>query len=223
MHEPVCQDVAVVGGPELSDPNDCLCYALDLGELVLIDAGLGPGFAAIVENLLDFGHPLEELYTLVLTHAHADHIGGAPLAVAASGCTVVAHALDAPAIESGDPRRTAADWYRMRLEPLRVDRKVAFEREVLRFSGGILELIHIPGHTPGSLAAWLPESRVLFGQDIHGPFHPAFGSDLCEWRGSMERLLALEAEILCEGHFGVFRGRAQVRRFIEEHLRRHGG
>jgi hypothetical protein len=32
---------------------------------------------------------------------------------------------------------------------------------------------------------------------------------------SLRKLLALEADILCEGHFGVFVGRAAVAAFIE--------
>jgi hypothetical protein len=38
----------------------------------------------------------------------------------------------------------------------------------------------------------------------------------------MERLLALEADVLCEGHFGVMRPASAVRRFIEEQLAAHG-
>jgi glyoxylase-like metal-dependent hydrolase (beta-lactamase superfamily II) len=45
--------------------------------------------------------------------------------------------------------------------------------------------------------------RILFGQDIHGPFLPAFGSDIAQWRTSMEMILALKPDILCEGHCGT--------------------
>ena len=68
-----------------------------------------------------------------------------------------------------------------------------------------------------------PAGRVLFGQDVHGPFHSQFGSELAAWRRSMARLLALDADILCEGHFGVFRGRDAVRRFFEGQLAAHRG
>jgi hypothetical protein len=69
--------------------------------------------------------------------------------------------------------------------------------------------------------AWIDskEGRVLFGQDIHGPFDPSFGSDVAAFRVSMQEVVALEADILCEGHYGVYRGRDEVRRFIHEHLR----
>jgi len=60
--------------------------------------------------------------------------------------------------------------------------------------------------------------RVLFGQDIHGPFSPEFLSDIGRWRDSMERLLSLKADILCEGHYGIFTGREKVRKYIEGYL-----
>jgi glyoxylase-like metal-dependent hydrolase (beta-lactamase superfamily II) len=59
---------------------------------------------------------------------------------------------------------------------------------------------------------------VLFGQDVHGPFSPAFGSDLDAWRRSIEGLLALNADILCEGHFGIFRPAAAVEKFLRGQL-----
>jgi glyoxylase-like metal-dependent hydrolase (beta-lactamase superfamily II) len=59
---------------------------------------------------------------------------------------------------------------------------------------------------------------VLFGQDVHGPFAPAFGSDLAQWRNSMLRLLELQADVLAEGHYGVFRPAAEVSAFIREQL-----
>jgi hypothetical protein len=37
----------------------------------------------------------------------------------------------------------------------------------------------------------------------------------------MDRLLTLEADILCEGHYGIFQPKAQVRQFIKEHRERH--
>jgi hypothetical protein len=58
------------------------------------------------------------------------------------------------------------------------------------------------------------DRRVLFGQDLHGPFKSAWGSDIKQWQTSMKLVLALEADILCEGHYGVYRGRSAVRQFI---------
>lgn len=217
----VCEGVYRVGGAGLSDPRDCLVYLADLGDLVLVDCGAGPGWPRIADNIRASGFDPSSLHALVLTHAHVDHIGAAAEIKRRTGCAVVAHALDRAAIESGDPVRTAANWYGVELEPLAVDRVVAGSRDQLDLSGGVMTLIHTPGHTPGSMVAVVePDdgNRVLFGQDVHGPFSDQFGSDLTAWRASMRNLIALEADILCEGHYGIYRGADRVREFIEEHL-----
>jgi len=219
MHERVCGGVTLVGGAQLTGPGDCLSYAVDVGELVLVDCGLGPGWLRLRENLRGAGHDPDRVHTLLLTHCHADHMGAAAAIVAETRCRVVAHELDAPAIESGDPRMTAAEWYDVELRGVAVDQALRGD-EVLAFSAGELQVVHTPGHTPGSVAVVLDtaDGRVLFGQDVHGPFSPAFGSDRAAWRSSMDRLLDLEADILCEGHFGVFQPASEVRGFIEAQI-----
>ncbi len=216
----ICDGVYLVGGPELTDPEDCLVYALDLGELVLVDCGLGPGWDRLRDRLLAHGLQPDLLHTLVLTHCHVDHVGAAARIRAETGCRVVAHELDATAIINGDPRRTAAGWYGVPLCPAPVDLCVTGERHCLEFPQGTLELLHTPGHTPGSMAAVLERrgERILFGQDIHGPFCADFGSDVQQWRASMQRLIGLKADVLCEGHFGIERGAEAVEGFIRHQL-----
>lgn len=217
----ICESVYHVGGAGLSDTRDCLVYLVDLGDLVLVDCGAGPGWPRIADNIRAAGYDPLALHTLVLTHAHIDHIGAAARIKRESCCRVVAHELDREPIERGDRVRTAADWYGVALDPVPVDLAIDARSENLEFRGGVLTLIHTPGHTPGSMVAVVePDdgARVLFGQDIHGPFSDQFGSDLAAWRSSMRDLIALDADILCEGHFGVYRGKESVREFIEEHL-----
>jgi len=90
--------------------------------------------------------------------------------------------------------------------------------------GSEIICLHTPGHTPGSISPYLDRGgqRILVGQDIHGPFLKEFGANLDDWRESMHRLLEMEADILCEGHFGIFNSRQEVRHYIENYLRQHG-
>ena len=80
--------------------------------------------------------------------------------------------------------------------------------------------LHTPGHTPGSISVYIDtrDGRVLFGQDIHGPFSPAWGSDLAQWRASMQKLLDLKADVLCEGHAGIYREK-EIGKYIESYLK----
>jgi len=60
--------------------------------------------------------------------------------------------------------------------------------------------------------------KVLFGQDIHGPYMPMWGGDPRLAAKSLERIMQIEADILCEGHYGVIKPADEVKQFIGEFL-----
>ncbi len=72
---------------------------------------------------------------------------------------------------------------------------------VIKLGGCDFQCIHTPGHTPRSISVLVESEgkKVLFGQDLHGPFNQSFLSDLQDYQMSMQKLLDLEADILCEG------------------------
>ena len=214
-----------VGGAVISHTQDAAAFLIRGSDCaVLIDAGSGSACEVIWQNILGLGVRPDEVSLLILTHGHVDHIGGAGFFKDKTGCMIAAHEGDRRAIESGDPVRTGADWYGVTLPALRVDRVLTAEAEEIPLGGGEkIVCLHTPGHTPGSISPYLDRDgqRILFGQDIHGPFLKEFGADLDDWRGSMQRLLELEADILCEGHFGIYRSQAEVRQYIEHCLRQN--
>ena len=162
----------------------------------------------------------EQIEYLLLTHCHYDHTGGAHDLRDKLGCPVVMHELDADFLERGDNEVTAASWYGSKLQPCPVDRRLRGAQETLPLGGRAITALHIPGHSPGSVA-YLVESEgqtVLFGQDVHGPLDLRLHSNRADYRASLERLLALEADILCEGHYGIFRGKPAVAEFIRSFL-----
>jgi glyoxylase-like metal-dependent hydrolase (beta-lactamase superfamily II) len=216
----VAKDIYLIGGADISDPRDCAVYVIDLGEMIMIDAGAGASYDKICLNIEQLGLNPAKLTTLILTHCHIDHIGGAPRFREAFGCKIIMHQLDAEPVERGDDKMTAASWYNLRFAPLPVEVKIKKEEERLLLGDQELIFLHTPGHTPGSLSLYLDREgkRVLFGQDIHGPFSEEFSSDLVAWRRSMQRLLALEADILCEGHFGVYQPKEGVAKYIRYYL-----
>lgn len=59
--EKIEEGVFLVGGADISDSRDCMVYLLDLGELVLIDTGTGPGINMIISNIQYFGLDPEKL------------------------------------------------------------------------------------------------------------------------------------------------------------------
>jgi len=133
---------------------------------------------------------------------------------------VVAHRKDAVYLERGDSEVTAASWYGSRMRPLRVDHQIGGAQETIAVGTGSITAYHCPGHSPGSLVyvSEIDGQKILFGQDIHGPLHPDLLSDRSDYLRSLGLIMDLNADILCEGHFGVFRGRTEIKRFIASYM-----
>lgn len=223
--EVIADGVYLVGGPGVSHSEDATVFVVTFPEeLVMIDSGAGKSAGRLVKNIENSGLDPSKISTVILTHCHIDHIGAAPYFREHFGSRLVVHELDAEAIEKGDPVLTAANWYGTNFPPTPVDKKLKGDHEVLVFGSEELHCLHTPGHTPGSISIYLDRGgkRILFGQDIHGPFLPSFKSNVTLWRRSMEKLLALNADILCEGHYGIFSGRERAAAYIRSQLRQLG-
>jgi glyoxylase-like metal-dependent hydrolase (beta-lactamase superfamily II) len=219
--EEIIRGVYLIGGSGITSADDAAIYLIDFSGIpVMIDAGAGRSSSQIVRNIEMLGFNPVSVSCLILTHCHIDHIGSAPFFKKQYGTKILIHEQDAQSVESGDSHRTAANWYNTNFPPMPVDQKLEGKHEILKFGNEELHCLHTPGHTPGSISLYLDREgkRVLFGQDIHGPFHAAFGSDIEAWKKSMQDLLDLNADILCEGHFGIFQPRDKVRKYIERYL-----
>ena len=222
--EVIADGVYLIGGPDVSRSDDAASFVIDFGsEMVMIDAGAGGSSRILRKNIEDAGLDPGTISTLILTHNHIDHIGSASYFRTQFGLKIIMHELDADAVEEGDSVKTAASCYGTFLSPTPIDIRLKREHEILKFGDEELHCLHTPGHTPGSLSVYLDRAgkRILFGQDIHGPFLEIFGSDMGKWKVSMEKLLALDADILCEGHFGIFQPKENVKRYIKGYLNNH--
>ncbi|MBN1235149.1 MAG: MBL fold metallo-hydrolase [Methanotrichaceae archaeon] len=220
----VCDRVYVVGGSGLSAPEDAFVYLVDAGsELVLIDAGVGYGAGRIEDNIRSLGWQPAQVWHIIATHCHIDHIGGLFDWKERYGSKIIAHELDRAGIEGENNKLTAASMYGVDYKPVKVDTILKGGAEKLILGDLEFNFLHTPGHTPGSISVYIDtkDGRVLFGQDIHGPFSDAWGSDLAQWRASMHKLLDLRADVLCEGHAGIYRGE-KIGKYIEGYLKRYG-
>jgi len=110
-------------------PMDNNCYLLRCrrtGAQLLIDAAAEP------DRIIDLIGP-EGIDMVVTTHAHPDHWGALAAVLDATDAASVAHAIDAEQIAP------------------RVDRTVV-DGDVIRFGQCELTVVHLIGHTPGSIA-----------------------------------------------------------------------
>jgi glyoxylase-like metal-dependent hydrolase (beta-lactamase superfamily II) len=218
----ICDRVYAVGGPGLSGPEDCCVDLVDAGNmLVLIDSGVGYSLDRMEKNIRSLGFEPAQIWHIVATHCHIDHIGGLASLKERYGSKVIAHELDSDGIEGRNNELTAASMYGVNYRPVKIDTLLKGDLATLSLGDLEFNFLHTPGHTPGSISPYIDtkDGRVLFGQDIHGPFSLSWGSDLKAWRKSMEKLLALKADVLCEGHAGVYRG-DKIEKYIEAYLKR---
>jgi glyoxylase-like metal-dependent hydrolase (beta-lactamase superfamily II) len=216
MH--ITREIFQVGGGRLTSSEDAAIYLINFdGHAALVDAGGGDGQERLLANIKAGGVNLTQIEYLLITHCHYDHTGGVKALKDLIPAQIVAHELEAPFLEQGDNVVTAATWYGARIQPFHVDRKISGSQEDILLGGRVMQAIHTPGHSPGSMV-YLTESagqKVLFAQDVHGPLHPDLRSNTQDYRHSLQLLLSLEADILCEGHYGVYRGKKAVADFIK--------
>ena len=218
MEPKILENLWQVGGAGYTSPEDAAIYLVRFGDkAALIDAGCGNRHDLLKSNISQCIPENVKIEYLLLTHCHFDHTGGAEAIRKEYGCRIVAHALDAVYLESGDSEVTAASWYGSRMKPLTIDVKIKGDSQTIPIGEGIIMAHHCPGHSPGSLVytTEMEGKKILFGQDVHGPLDFPFALIPRHTNCPLGKILEFDADILCEGHYGVYRGKKAVRRFIQ--------
>ena len=186
--------------------------------LILIDCGMS---LSLIKRISKNGlNPLDIKHS-ILTHFHIDHIGAcSDLKNFNKNVKFYAHYLDAIAIEEkGHDHETAALWYGVNYTPVKLEKRLNADIEILKFGKYDFQCIHTPGHTPGSIVVLLEinNTKILFGQDLHGPIIPGI-SNFNDYQNSLRKILDLKADILCEGHFGIFQPAERVEQYIRGYI-----
>jgi glyoxylase-like metal-dependent hydrolase (beta-lactamase superfamily II) len=216
-------------------------YLLRDGRSLLVDTGTCETPRDVILPFLD---GLQPDYVL-LTHADVDHFGGnAALRAAAPRALFLAHRLDAPWIESSelilrerygwydahglsyDPDTMA--WLRNALGPEVPLDVLLTGDETIRLGDALsVQVLHIPGHSPGHVGLWEPRSRTAIVTDAvlarglldmaGHVIHPPSYFDLDTYLETVRRLQSLRPEVLLTAHYDVIEG-AAVDAFLEASL-----
>jgi glyoxylase-like metal-dependent hydrolase (beta-lactamase superfamily II) len=193
------------------------------GGLLLVDAGFpGWGFA-ILTAATSLPAPTE-ITDVILTNAHADHIGGTPEIVEHTGARVLSSVLEKPYIEGASlaaGARGLLPKIALTLNHLNRKREVpSIAVDTTLQHGDVLhglEVIAIPGHTPGQIAllhradGLLLSSDALFNVSEAPSLDPVPGmtADRQAARESLAVLQATGIEDLAPTHGPAILGRAQ--------------
>jgi glyoxylase-like metal-dependent hydrolase (beta-lactamase superfamily II) len=201
---------------------------------LIFDSGLGIGSLRTALDDIISADPV-----LVLSHAHLDHMGSAHefADCRAHPAELVANpppgSLEGPALaaELGlvDPLPPllisakpdeAYDPAAYRLRPARVTGPLA-DGDIVDPGGRPLTVLHLPGHSPGSIALFDQQDGTLFSGDVVYDdvlLDTITGSDPALYRASMRRLRKLPVRIVRPGHGPSF-GRSRLHSIIDHYLK----
>ncbi|MEU8154179.1 MBL fold metallo-hydrolase [Micromonospora sp. NPDC048986] len=207
---------------------------------IVIDAGLG--VVALREAIPGL---FERDPMVVLTHAHLDHVGAA-----AEFGDRAAHPAEAGILAAGVPASLYGaelfeklgidaageavpelmidvlpdpgyDPAAYRVAPMTLHRLLD-DGDRIDLGGRVLTVLHLPGHTPGSIALLEERTGALYSGDViyEGALIDDLpNSDVAAYRRSMEFLVDLDVSVVHPGHGDSF-DRTRLRQLAEAYLRR---
>lgn len=139
----------------------------------LIDTGIFKMTNKLIVQIEQYGLSPADIKTVIVTHCHCDHIGGVTELQKLTGAKVAAHADDIPYILQ--EKVIDGPYHGMMAEEQRVMKRlncniktvdiVLHDGDILDVLGG-LRVIHVPGHTPGSIALYAETRRIMFFGDV---------------------------------------------------------
>lgn len=193
---------------------------------MLVDSGMG------VVSLRDHVRLVcERPLIAVASHTHFDHIGGhhefAERAVHAGEAEILAYPSRRNTVADkwiGHDMFTAlpADGFRAADYEVRPAPATRLLRggDTVDLGDRHFEVLHLPGHSPGSVALWEEATGILFSGDVvyDGELvDDAYHSDIDDYLESMERLRRIPVRVVHAGHFESF-GRERLAELVDRYL-----
>lgn len=136
--------------------------------LVVVDTGIPGNAGRIVDLVRTLGHGPGDVGYILLTHSDVDHVGSVAELKRLTGAQVAIHEADAPVL-AGEVRQSRSSPMQvalkaltplMRLEPVAADLRL---KDGDRIAG--LNVLHVPGHTRGSVVYRREDDGVAFVGD----------------------------------------------------------
>jgi hydroxyacylglutathione hydrolase len=193
--------------------NNCNAYLINADKKILVDPGHYHLFSHVRDGLSGLSLSPQDIDLVIITHGHPDHMED--VKVFANTSTLIA----VSSIEM-DFIKTVAPHYG---DALGIP---DFEPDFLLQEGNLnvgeieFQVIHTPGHSPGSICLYWTGKKVLFTGDV--VFNQGIGrtdlpgGDGQELKESIKRISLLDAEYLLSGHGDILSGREKVKANFED-------
>jgi glyoxylase-like metal-dependent hydrolase (beta-lactamase superfamily II) len=183
---------------------------------VLVDPGHLFNLGDLTRSIVADGLNLRNIDLIILSHGHPDHCEATSKLQELTGARIVMHRLEEKCLSK----------YTLygRIPKFNIDIRLADQLDLGRIT---LQILHTPGHTPGSVALYWSDSGVLFTGDV--VFYRGmgradlYGGDVQALKQSIEFLSNLDVEYLLPGHhygfpsnhIGLIKGSAEVEHNFE--------
>ena len=206
------------------------CYLVVADEIMLIDTGMPGNSSKIIDYLQNtLKRKPEDIKTIIITHYHFDHVGSLDKIKKITGAKVAVHIADSNYL-SGNKNQEGPVFMKAMVNLIKVLYQTEpVEAEILLEDGdqiGGYQVIHTPGHTPGSICIYNPSNKVIFVGDnlrysngrIEGPNNRLLPEPE-QFKESMKKLLNLDVEVILSGHSPPVTSNANLK--LEEFLQKY--
>ena len=194
---------------------DSNVYLVEDEDPLVVDTGTGMYIDTVLEEIARIV-PLRSVGRIVLTHCHYDHMGGAAAVQKATGAKVYLHEAEQAPLRAGDRSLTVSDMFGKRTDSMDIEPLKGGQR--LKTGSSEFEVVHTPGHSPGSICLLDRASRTaIVGDTVFcdggvGRWDLP-GGDLAELRSSLSELEKWDLRNMYPGHGPYAEGDAR------QHLR----